>query len=588
MINDACSVPDHRMLEADVCIVGTGPAGITLAREFIGRSMNVCLLESGGLESDPEIQSLGEGEVVGLSYSPLESTRARRLGGTSNLWNLDIGSGSLGVRLRRLDPDDFESRDWVPYSGWPFRMNELVSFYERAHVICLGPLADHPDGWPKEGSRHPFADSRVFEESLFLFGPRDLFTQTYQSEIERAENVSVHVNGTVTRLETDPTGQQVTGVRVATLAGGTFSVVANAYVLAAGGIENARLLLVSDSVHRRGIGNEHDVVGRFFMEHPHLRIGVIIPVDKQAIILVPEWGIRRLDGHLVETWLTLTRPVLQQEGLLNSALLLVPSMSDRHLRYQTVRRPTSPALTSVKALRSAIRQRRAPENVVRHIVNIVSGIDEIGLAAAARLRWNMAEGRRDLFGSGSFRLAEGFDVLAVDAMIEQAPNPESRVTLSDELDALGVPRVRLNWNLNPLDVRTQVRTQQLLQEAIERTGLGKAYPTRLPLRVHGGHHHMGTTRMHSDPRYGVVDENCRVHGVANLFVAGSSVFPTSGYANPTLTIVALAVRLADHLAGEIMDLPARKEATGASKVGGQPSAELPVRLIEPKQFEGTR
>jgi choline dehydrogenase-like flavoprotein len=136
---------------------------------------------------------------------------------------------------------------------------------------------------------------------------------------------------------------------------------------------------------------------------------------------------------------------------------------------------------------------------------------------------------------------------------EQAPNPDSRVVLSRERDALDCPRVALCWRTSPLDKRTAHRAREIFGEELWRAGAGRLQSSLegegkpWPARLRGARHHMGTTRMHSDPRRGVVDANCRVHGIANLYVAGSSVFPTSGAANPTLTIVALALRLAGHV-----------------------------------------
>jgi choline dehydrogenase-like flavoprotein len=560
MISDARSIPDGTTLQTDVCVVGAGPAGITLAREFARRDVGVFIVESGGVEPDPEAQSLSAGEVTGLSYvslgdgssasDALANTRARGFGGTSRAWDTDVGPGQKGVRLRRLDRADFEPRDWVPNSGWPFGLEELLPFYGQADDVFGLTSLPPPNG---SGGRHWFGDRSVFEETLFRFGRNDLFTDTYRLELERARDVAVIVHATVTRLETSGNGDRVAAARVATMAGGGFRVAARTFILAAGGIENARLLLVSDDVHDRGIGNENDLVGRYFMEHPHIRAGMVIPASPEAIRSFPLQTTGSVNGELIERRLAGRPRMLSRRGLLSFALTFVPVPGADASSIDP--RRASPAVRSARAIGAAARRRRLPHDVLRHLRNVTSGLDDVALAGTAKLRQLVAGSTRRESGRRPRARSAGSMVLAVDAMCEQAPDPENRVTLSNELDRLGVPRARLRWRLNGLDVRTLSVTQDILRDEIVRSGLGRAYSgidvQHPPEQVLGGHHHMGTTRMHADPRLGVVDRNCRVHGVANLYVAGSSVFPTSGYANPTFTIVALAVRLANHVAAAL-------------------------------------
>ncbi len=197
---------------------------------------------------------------------------------------------------------------------------------------------------------------------------------------------------------------------------------------------------------------------------------------------------------------------------------------------------TSEGFESLRLLVRSLRQCRLPDDLTEHLWNVIADFDDVAEGAYRRLQ------KRDL----------GTRVYRVMCRSEQVPNPESRVTLSDELDAFGVPRARLDWRLTEQDVDTIRRGQMFLAAELARAGLGRM---QLPEEegfgwdqyVLGGHHHMGTTRMALDPRKGVVDADCRVHGIENLYLAGSSVFPTGGFANPTLTLVALAARLADHV-----------------------------------------
>ena len=564
MIVDGRTVADGGRIEAEVCIIGSGPAGLTLARELMRSGVDVSLVESGGLDVSAEAQELAEGEVSGLTYDPLPSVRdlpygplaiarARRFGGTSTMWNLDVGLGAPSVRLRRLEPGDLEPRDDVGRIGWPFGIEELLPFYERAEAILgLGPVGDGRAPALSEGAPILSPDG-PFERRLFSFARRDVFTEIAREEVDASESVSMYLNGTVTRVLTDDSGERITAVRVATLTGTGFSVEAGVFVLAAGGIENARLLLVSDGPDGSAIGNEHDLVGRYFMEHPHIRTGVVVPAGPRATRAIPSENVRLVDGRPVEDRLALRRSVLEDEGLLDAVLTLIP-----FIRSDRQGGPAPASVRSLVALRDSLRQRRLPENLSHHLRNVIADPVSITRAGGRKVRREAAGRARRRLGSAA-AITDRIE-LEVDAMSEQAPDPESRVTLSDRVDRLGVPKVRLDWKLSSLDLRTLVRTHELLQREMKRTGLGSGLPwldvERLPPRMTGGHHHMGTTRMHADPSSGVVDGDCRVHGMANLFVAGSSVFPTSGSANPTLTIVALAVRLADHLKHRVLGLPA--------------------------------
>ena len=204
-------------------------------------------------------------------------------------------------------------------------------------------------------------------------------------------------------------------------------------------------------------------------------------------------------------------------------------------------RVDSKSVNSYRILRSKLGQGKLPDDFGRHLYNVISGFDDFSLTVFRNIKKRVLR-VLDKSSVRLFRLAN---------MSEQAPNPDSRITLGSDRDSLGLRRVRLNWRLSDIDLKSAMRSQELLDQELSRSGLGRLYveldDETPPHRITGGWHHMGTTRMHNDPKKGVVDENCRLHGVSNLFVAGPSVFPTSGYANPSLTIVALAVRLADHI-----------------------------------------
>jgi choline dehydrogenase-like flavoprotein len=483
MLLDARQVDRDATLEADLCVVGAGAAGITLARALAATPLRVVLLESGGLEPHAPTQALYRGRVFGRNYFTLDSCRTRQLGGSTNCWR--------GM-CRPLDALDFEERDWLPGSGWPFGAELLRPYYERAQQVLRLEGFDYAGArWASAGRPPlPFAgdeiETRVFQVAAHRFG------ELYRAELERAPNLRTLLFANAVGFETDPEGRAVQGVRVACLDGNRFRVRARANVLACGGIENARLLLASQ------LGNAHDLVGRHFMEHPHVVAGVLLP-SSEALPL----GLYRAhaSGRVqVAGYLTSSEALRRRERLLAWCAFLAQEVE-------------------------------LPE-FEQGLARVVREIDGAAGGPAARAIFLTSE-------------------------LEQAPNPASRVRLIEERDALGLPRVQLEWRLSAVDKQSARRHQEILGAALGRAGLGRLQillsedERAWPEDLGGGRHHMGTTRMHADPRRGVVDADGRVHGLANLYVAGSSVFPTAGAANPTLTIVALALRLAEHLRGAL-------------------------------------
>lgn len=561
MIVDAQSLPRDQVLSADVCVVGAGPAGITLGRELRGTGAKVLLLESGGLRPAETESPLSGGESVGFPYDRLDGARHRAFGGNSWRWSLDAGGGVRATRLRAMDPLDFERRDWVPFSGWPFGRDRLESFYRRAHrIFRIGPPRYDPEYWEAPPDRVSLPlDGEHVRSTIFQFGRGDLFHTEYQRDLARSSNVTVVVHSTVVRLETDENGRRVVRARAVYLpdagAGvGTtvrsgdqkaFSVEARLFVLAAGGTENPRLLLASHQGERAGIGNRHDQVGRFFMEHPHHWSGHVVPFDRALFRRLGLYRIHRARGVPVMAKLTLLEETLRRERMLGWCASLHPHDGRWGAR-------------SFQRLARAARGRKKVRGSGRHLANVLRQPHDV----VASLHRQVL---RKLGGSAT-RPERPPAVLVLNHMTEQAPNPESRVTLSRERDPLGVPRVRVDWRPGPLDVRSLVRAQEILGSALRRSGVGRLRRRlrgrRPPGDLHGGWHHMGTTRMDMDPKQGVVDERGRVHDVDNLYVAGSSVFPTVGYANPMLTVVALALRLADQLKRTIDAPPATVRSSG--------------------------
>ncbi|CAH2599852.1 Glucose-methanol-choline (GMC) oxidoreductase:NAD binding site [Rhodovastum atsumiense] len=529
MISDARTVDSNTTLEADICIIGAGPAGITLAREFDGTPFRVLLLEGGDIKYDRASQSLYKGENIGLYYEDLDQTRSRYLGGSSNCW---------GGFCRPLDEHDFEVRDWIPNSGWPIKRDDLVPYYRRAQAMMhLGPFNYEASTWENWVNRSEarlirFDRKRAVNLVAQLSAPTRFGLQ-YKDEIAQSRNISLYLNANVTEIETPGNGSQVTGLRVCVLNGRSFRAVANTYILATGGIETPRLLLASNRHQPCGVGNQHDLVGRYFMDHPRLRTGEIVFRDPEATRMFYDFNITfagkiAARGVKLAGFFGLTPETQQAERIGNTRCYVKSCFVGDSPETRAALQLLFRALKG----RASLRDRRASE-----IWNMISHLPHIAALAAGI----------------SFKLpflGRGFEL---ETVVEPTPLPESRVMLGPQRDRLGLPQVRVDWRLGDVEKRTFRRTQEILGEELARSGAGQIVleapqeKDTWPESLKGCWHHMGTARMHTDPRSGVVDTDCRVHGMTNLYIAGSSVFPTCGMDMPTLTIVALALRLAEHL-----------------------------------------
>jgi len=515
MIDDARSLPQESLIETDLAIIGAGAAGITLARELAGSNLNICLLESGGLDFEQDIQDLYAGENGGRWYFPLDNCRLRYFGGSTNHW---------GGWCRPLTPIDFEARDWIPHSGWPITRADLDPYYQRAQVLTeTGPFRyDATEFWEKtlDTKMVPFSRGLI-TTTFFQYSPPTRFGTRYREGIERASNVHTLLHATVTEIETGESGSTVTGLRVATLEGPSFRVRARRYVLATGAIENARLLLLSNRTQPAGVGNDHDLVGRYFMEHPHL------PGVASLVMPRPE------AFHAIYT-----QHLLLADNIVHSALIPTDALLRRERLQHAV---FTIGVMGVYNADNLAAPAPADEERARDIFELQRDL------GPPRATDHPPAGYNDWPPAGTLGAS-----CALGCACEQAPNPDSRVTLAEERDALGLRHARLDWRITETDKRSLNRIVHALAEEFGALGLGRLRPALSddgvwPEEVLGGYHHMGTTRMAASPEHGVVNADCRVHGIDNLYIAGSSVFTTGGASNPTLTIVALALRLADHL-----------------------------------------
>jgi choline dehydrogenase-like flavoprotein len=545
---DLRSLPAGTELVTDVCVIGAGPAGLTLAAELAHGPVRVLVTESGGLEPEPEASALNEVENVGVArVARQELVRTRALGGTSHIW-----SG----RCAALDQLDLQQRSWVPHSGWPLSGEDLAPYLERARsYLGLGPNVYDEEFFDLRGQPRPGPPIHHSLTPRFWQFARSRAKPWLPTRFDRdvlpagADNVRILLHATATHIETNPDGTAVQSAGASCVGGPRVRITAQAFVLCAGGIENARLLLASDRVIPGGVGNTHDLVGRYLMDHPGMVIASIPPALARSVR--DRFGRYWLDGpegrHSYLHGVALSPEIQREEKLLNCAAFLdeYPAADDpwhagqRLLARLRGKEPTEDHVELASFWRrdydladeippSATRDVRA---ILRHGPSVVGGA------------YRMARQRRPPL----FR-ARRVDVYC---LTEQLPDPSSRVTLSDRRDALGIPIPRIDWRIADVELRSVRRLEELLGDALIRLGHARPVAASWPANERDAMvdraHPMGTTRMADDPHEGVVDRDGRVHGVDGLYVAGSSVFPTSGHVNPTLTIVALAIRLADHL-----------------------------------------
>ena len=489
---DAHALPDHTVLTPDIAIVGGGPAGISLALALAGTKLKVALLESGGMNFDRAIQKMYAGGETGVHYTALDQGRLRFMGGSSNHW---------GGWCRPLDAIDFETRDGVAHSGWPFARSTIEPYFARAQALCeAGPWTyDRIVDNAQQGPLLPLGAGGLYTSWFQFSKTRDgilptYFGTRYADDLKKAANVTPYTNANVTGIRLAGNAQSVDRLDVVTLNGKRITVKPRLTVLAAGAIEIARLMLASNDVMKPGVGNQNDLVGRYFADHP-------VPRD-------------------VATLVSFHGPIAACYGsnvTLNNGAVMRVALS-----------PTAAFCKS--------------HNVVGSLTTIEqpAELDETGKAAVI-----------------TTAIALGVDAsnakaYSVGCGMELEPDPDRRLTLTGEKDALGMPRLKLDMRISNQDFSRYRLTleelgRQLLASKAGMLRISYSHRAEWLQAMDWGNHHLGTTRMSDDPRAGVVNADSQVHGVSNLFVAGSSVFPTYGSSNPTLNLIALTLRLADHL-----------------------------------------
>ena len=523
------------------------------------------MLESGDENPDARTQALAEGHAVGLPYFKLDEARLRYLGGATNHWG----------RFARPFPDsDFAAKPWLPGSGWPIGLRELGGYSAQAERVV--GLTEHrwtTDWWDARDRFTPLPvdPARVVTRVVQIIsqGPKSLGVR-YHDELAAARTVTVYRHANVTSIDLDESGRSVREISVAVLSGPRFTVQARHFVLAAGGLENPRLLLASSSRFPQGVGNQNDLVGRYFLEHPRFVAGALLPSSPN--LSVGFYEAHNVGSSRISAYLAAADDVQVREQILDVQARLAPAYTPEFAAALTsdeaaelrdlvgaVRDielgPLAEHLPSVTADLVTANQYLVPGAPIPvpypHVLAKLARSSAAERAALLpRLFGNIAAaGYQEATGKGPVKQ------LNVVTRIDPAPNRDSRVLLVEDRDELGMRRIALDWRLSDADRYSVRRSMEIFAAEFARAGLGRLRITfddagsDWPDDLAGGGHHIGTTRMSPDPKQGVVDTDCAVHGIGNLHVAGSSVFPTSGSATPTLMIIALALRLADRLRG---------------------------------------
>jgi choline dehydrogenase-like flavoprotein len=484
-------------------------AGLVVARRLARTGRHITLLESGSAAFVDAAQQLNRGSVVGDDYADLRTVRQRQIGGTVNTWNTPV-HGRPGAKYVPLDSIDFIARGNGRLPGWPICYEELIPWYEQAQTVCrLGPFRYEGTEWQTQGTPSPIdlPESSPLTTRVYQFGPASVFTEEMPNELRSMANVTIAERATVISLSAERDRSRAHRVVYCLEEAGTeHSLAAGTVILAAGAIENARLLM-----HSGGPFAKSDVLGRYFMEHPRDYAMLLRPRSADLYSQLKFYDQNEAaNGTMVMGRLALLDSCLNDQSLTNASITLLPQ-----------RRMTS---KPVRMMREALR---------------AMGLRREGDYPRGGAGWSHGEVAN-----------ENFEYVRLLVNLEQAPCVDNRLRLDGPLDKLGVPAVALDWRWRDHDQAQLNKVRALVIDAFNASGLGSVEIDSAVGPDPNAHHHAGTTRMSLDPELGVVDTNCRVHGLDNVYVAGGSVFPTAGFANPSLTIVALALRLAEDLSAK--------------------------------------
>jgi len=533
MIVDGSTLSPGSEKEHEICVVGSGVAGMVLVMELAGICKDICMIESGGWKPDDATQSLYALDSVGFPIREQFQNRLRYFGGSCNIW---------AGRAMIYNEIDLKSRPWLDSPAWPFDFAELDRYYEPASRYLKLPSYEKmkPETWHSRlsGFEKDLVENPKFKANVALFAKsaaRFGYRTQYYKKIKRSSTVTAYIGSNVVNVQLDESLTRIMHVDVACLNGVRFKIRARKFVLACGGLENARILLASNKQLSGGIGNQHGVLGLYYMDHPRAvfgRIKLTRKIKLDHMLGMP------VAGGKVQLGIALSDKIQAEEGLLNNYLSVEPNYSIRSMElYQGF----------VKLMKRLLRKGYSGKRFDFKNREIGDVPELIYLLTPKELLPHFMYYSYSRFIK---KFVTKLNHLSIVNFSEQEPIRDSRVYLGTEKDKLGMPKLVLDWKVSDRSLMSSLRLLQLVDEHFRRRGAGYveedlAEIKQLPYT--DASHHLGTTRMSADPKSGVVDANCQVHGVGNLYITGSSVFPTAGHANPTLTIAAMSLRLANHL-----------------------------------------
>lgn len=541
MMASARSLDAGAQLSATVCIIGAGAAGITLACELDRSGIDTLLVDAGAPGRRGKVsQDPYHGSTSELHPKP-SNFRRLGFGGSTTIW---------GGRCVPFDPIDFEARDYVPGSGWPIGHHEVARHYPRALEYCDAGGSDFDAASAIARARPTFPgappEPQLLTQLIERYSLPTDFGARNRQRLERSRNVRVLTHAHCVRLLRGAAGRRIAGARFARPDRTTIDVAAQVFVVATGGIETPRLLLASDP-YGPGLGNHAGHLGRYYMCHVENIFGVIRAAEPGTVFDFE----RTVEGVYCRRKLRLHDAAQRRHRLLNTVFRLhFPDVSDPAHRSAVLSAVYLAKRALIPEHRRILQYEQADRGGAAwrpHLANVARGLPALaGFGARWLFRRTLAHRKLPYVLTPN---ADGSFPLEFNA--EQTPLAASRITLARDCDRYGVPRVHVDWRMCEADVDSACRSYELL-----RTSLGPqvrleydaaAMRERLARSVPVGGHHIGTARMSARPADGVVDPDGAVHGLDNLYVASSAVFPTCSHANPTLTIVALALRMAEHL-----------------------------------------
>ncbi len=546
MILDLAKGGVSGQLVTDLCIIGGGVAGQMLAEALSSPTRDVVIVESGGRDFDPAVQSLAHGQNIGIPYYDLDDSRLRLFGGTAAIW---------GGRCAELDAIDFEQRDYLPHSGWPITKKDLSPYYKQVfdRLGLKQPSAENL--WSTINRSAPPFDAERLDSDLWVFDEQgERFTNPDRASFAHTR---ILLNATVTDIDVNAQNA-VQHVRAQSITGHCTKISAKAFVLAAGAIETVRLLMAAVGNRPNGLGNDRDLLGRYFMEHPHARGGEFLPKKLAQTLMALPRAVRHA-GNRYAAYLRPADALQRQKGILNSSISIAPRLREGE-KMELFRAVTG----KLKHDLPSSRFWRARYHGLKKLA--IKGL-ELTDPWSSIMNMKVNKGKLGVFAI---------------VRAEQAPNPNSRIMLGNATDRLGTRQIELDWQLSEIDKRSVKVLMETVGAEYRRLGWGdvvlsdwlsetstrwKSDPL-ISSHPIGGYHHMGGTRMSNAPDSGVVDQDCKLHESPNLFVASSSVFPTGGWANPTVTIMALSLRLADHLKS-VLNEPSNRGAVLQPRTGSQ-------------------